>query len=279
MGVIVMNIPLNSSYFKIATRLFVLIVIAKLLSLIVWFFLPSDGVFVEAKESSRFTYRNFECSNIIADTKRLQKNKTLTQKSFADINTIILQGLFGNSKSGYVIVAKKEKPSATSVIAIGEEFAGYKLHAIAQEYAIFTKNTKEYRLDMPKRKALQGSVVSFGKKGDITEHVQGGDSQQITKRDIKHYMKNPDRLWKEIAINEVRKDGKIQGFRIDRLQKDSKLAQIGLKKGDIILQVNGRELNSYSAVMALYNQITKLTRLEMVISRDNTEREIVYEIR
>jgi len=274
-----MNIPLNSSYFKIATRLFVLIVIAKLLSLIVWFFLPSDGVSIEAKESSRFTYRNFECSSIIADTKRLQKNKTLTQKSFADINTIILQGLFGNSKSGYVIVAKKEKPSATSVIAIGEEFAGYKLHAIAQEYAIFTKNTKEYRLDMPKRKALQGSVVAFGKKGNVTENRQGRDTQQITKRDIKHYMKNPDRLWKEIAINEVRKDGKIQGFRIDRLQKDSKLAQIGLKKGDIILQANGRELNSYSAVMALYNQITKLTRLEMVISRDNTEREIVYEIR
>ena len=82
----------------------------------------------------------------------------------------------------------------------------------------------------------------------------------------------------QIAINEVMKNGKIKGFKIMRIDKNSKFATLGLQKGDVIIKANNVDLTSYKAVMDIYKNINKLSELDLVFLRNNTEKELVYEI-
>ena len=102
--------------------------------------------------------------------------------------------------------------------------------------------------------------------------------QKVQKNDISFYRKNPDKIWQDVAISEVVKGKKIAGFRVDRIKKDSKIAQLGLQKGDVIIQANNMKLDSYQAAMDLYKNIDTIDTLELVVLRNNQEKEIIYEI-
>ena len=87
-----------------------------------------------------------------------------------------------------------------------------------------------------------------------------------------------EQLWKDIAISEVKKGKKIEGFKVTRINKDSKMALLGLQKGDLIVKVNNIALKSYKAAMDIYAKIDKMTTIQIVVIRNNQEKELIYEI-
>ncbi len=76
----------------------------------------------------------------------------------------------------------------------------------------------------------------------------------------------------------MKQGSKLQGYRITRVEPNSKFDKLGLKTGDLITKVNNRVLNSYNDVLSVYKNIDKLSALQIVVKRDNQEKEFVYEI-
>ncbi|MFT7860867.1 MAG: PDZ domain-containing protein, partial [Sulfurimonas sp.] len=137
----------------------------------------------------------------------------------------------------------------------------------------FEKNSKEYILKLNTKKDLQtNNYVTPG-----GSEAQG--SFDVHKGDINFYRKNPSKIWKDIAINEVFEGKKIKGFRVDRIAPNSKMARLGLKKGDVIIRANNRELNSYKAAIDLYKNIDNIDTMALTVLRNNQEKELIYEIR
>jgi general secretion pathway protein C len=264
----------NSSFLPFIAKILILLLIAKTLSLGLLWFLPSDGVELVQKSSYKPKYQRVDFENMIQMPEGSKGSGTRESGSSAvTITSMVLKGLYGTKSMGYVIVALKASPNKTSIIAMGEEFSGFTLHSIAQSSATFTKAGKEYTLELEKI-STQGYVASV----EETQQADDGSPKRVSKEDIANYAKNPQDIWRDISIVEVKNGEAIEGFRVTKIAKNSKMAMLGLREGDVIIKANNVELKSYKDAIEIYNGIDKLDAVQIVVMRENQEVELVYEI-
>lgn len=107
-----------------------------------------------------------------------------------------------------------------------------------------------------KRRAV---ILERSKKREILM-IDKGDKKIALKSDSGSVLLNKDKFEKVLArpediLNQVdfapaKVDGR-KGLLINSIEKGSILANIGLRKGDLIVSVNGKTLNSFNDMMSL----------------------------
>jgi len=260
----------NSSFLNLLSKLLFFLVLAKGLSLVLLFVLPNKGVEVNAEHNFQQNYHRVDFSLMIQKStqqKNVQKKYNI-QASGVTLTSMVLKGLYGEGSKGFAIIALKKSPVKTSIVSVGEIYSDYKLKFILKDAVIFTKNHKEYKLMIKKDNKLKESYVKQVKEED-------NSVRKVSNQDIQHYVKNPDAIWKEISIEQLPHN---KGFEIRRVKEHSKMAALGLKKGDIMIRANNRDLLSYKDAIDLYQQLNTLQVIQIVVLRNNQEKEFVYEI-
>ena len=265
----------NSKLLSIFSSLLILALIAKSLSLVLMWIMPSDGVSLTIKPSYQPSYQRVDFRNMLdAGAINTQVQTSSTASTGISITNMVLKGLYGTKDSGFVIVALKSTPKETTILSIGESFSGFELKSIGQMSATFVKNSTKFILNLE-------SIKSSASVGNLLSTVSDDEpiSQQfVTRKDIAYYAKNPKQIWKEISIREVKEGKKIKGFKVTRIDQSSRFATIGLKKGDLIIKANNVELKSYRDALNIYTKIDQIDLIQIVIIRNGIEKEIVYEI-
>jgi len=284
MGVIVMIKISNKVLLSSATKLLLILVVAKALSLALFLYLPSDGVDIVKKRNYQPKYQRVDLKNMIASTNTSTKRDPIEQDISVSITNMILKGLYGTSKKGFVIVALKKSPSKTSIVGVGEDFSGYTLKSIAATNVVFTKLNKDYILELEKIKSDKSYIQRVNKRtsnGAFKKSDSSYSSDEprvVTRDDIAAYAKNPKQIWREISIVPLQNGKKLGGFKVTKIKKGSKMAQLGLKKGDVIIKANNIKLKSYKDALTLYSNINDIDTMQIVVLRNNIEKELVYEI-
>ena len=259
-------------------RVLSVVLVAKIISVVAWWYLPSEGEELQAQNSYTFPYMRVDFKNMFPNKKVLPTKKpTHVAGDALNINNLVLKGLYGEGEYGFAIVAKKSSANKTKILSVTQQYGGYTLKAIFINYVIFTKNSQEYILKLDTSKHATKNYVQPTKKQVSVEN--GSGELQVSKKDITYYSKHPTKIWKDIGIQEIKKDGKIAGFKVTKIRPNSKMATIGLKVGDVIIRANNVELQSYRDAIKLYKNIDKIDTIELVVLRNNQEKEIVYEIR
>jgi len=274
-----MQKPSNIKLLAIVTKLLILLLVAKIIALGVWWYLPSEGVELNSSQSYLVQYQRVDFKNMIGPAKvqsasSPQETQERSSTPSYSINSLVLKGLYGNRINGFAIVAEKKSTTKTTIIAVGEIYQGYKLKEIELDQVIFTKLGKDYLLKLEKssRQNFSRSVKRVHRGGDDeSEH-------RVSKQDINFYSKNPNQIWKDIAIAPVKRNGKIEGFKINRIKRGSKMDMLGLKKGDVIIEANNIKLSSFKDAINLYKNINKIDTIALTVLRNNQEKEIIYEI-
>jgi len=261
---------------KSLSKILILLLLAKIISVTLWWYLPSESVELGAKKSYQAKYHRVDFKNMLVRAKVVYAPKRGTSTTSYNINSLILKGLYGSKFYGYAIVAKNTDPRKTTIVAVGGSFAGYKLKEIRLNKVIFSKNGREYVLALEKKKDISPSSVQRVKNN--TQNSNDGSEYRVTRADIKYYSSNPSRIWKDIAINPVKKNGKIDGFKIYRIKPNSQFYRLGLKEGDIIIEVNNVRLKSLNDAFNVYKNIKNISTVDLVVLRNNQEKEIIYEI-
>ena len=267
----------RGQYFHILITLLLLFVMAKALSMAVLWFLPKKSPEATMQKALQMPYVHADFKNMIeADTKSTRSfsgNETVTA---LNINTLILKGLYGNSHYGYIIIAPKSKPTQTTILSVGESYKGYKLQGVFADYALFVKNNQKYKLYLKGTKVP--SVKQYKKKSHSGNNEEASFQTAVPRSQINAYVKNPSALWRDIGIQELGKNGNFQGFKVTKLNPKSPFAKLGLHVGDVIISANNIRLKSYNDVMKIYQMLDKLQRVQLIVKRGNTQKEIVYEI-
>jgi general secretion pathway protein C len=199
--------------------------------------------------------------------------KKLPTKIVGSIKDITLLAIYNSEDTTVITVEYKRK---TKVLARGDEINGFVLEGAGSNFATFSKDSKTYRVDLLKSKKstdTRSSIKSASRtepvpaedsskvKGEVTD---AGDHKIIDKSLLDHYAKNMDDIYKNIGISEVKKDGKIKGFRITFVRRGSPFAKLGIKRGDVIKSINGQEINSYNAAFEVYKNIQKVENLTYI---------------
>ncbi len=266
----------NSTLLSVFTKIMILLLVAKSISLALWWYLPSESVELVIQENYQPQYRRVDFKNMIEDSKTRQKRVSGQSISYgtASIGSMILKGVFGKDEKGFVVIAMRSAPKKTSMVSVGDTFKGYTLRSITLNGAVFEKNGKEYVLYLKQSKPDANKYIKPVR--DVSTLPEG--PIDVPRTAITDYIKNPKQIWNDISIVEVKEGKLIKGFKVTKINKMSKMASLGLMVNDIIIKANNIKLHSYADVLNIYKQIDKLDVLQLVVMRNNQEMELTYEI-
>lgn len=73
-------------------------------------------------------------------------------------------------------------------------------------------------------------------------------------------------------------DGKTEGFLVQRIYPRSVLAKMGLKKGDVVIDVNNIKLDSPEKALQVFQQLREARKVNVSVERSGQPMTFVYEI-
>jgi len=273
----------NPRIFKKILIIFVIVLIIKTLWFVVevlW--LPSFGVSQEIQKTPKSLYYKVKLTpNQVAAPIVNKKPVPIKEDNMKDIK---LLAIYGNSEVTIVTVQYKTK---TRVLSRGENINGFVLESAGLDYAIFSKNDKTYKVMFVSSKSLKKnneikavtkSMDPKKKKDDKGKVVDMGDYKVIDRKLLEHYANNMDDIYKNIGITEVKNGRNLEGFRLTFVRKDSPFAKLGVRRDDIIQEINGSPITSYNAAFEVYKNIKDVENLSLKIKRGKEEMELEYEI-
>lgn len=264
-----MNIASKVWMVPFFTRIIAIVIISKTLGLILLWSLPNEGIDFYEQKRMLPPYHAYEVTALI-DPVIVAKGTKPEVYYDVGVNSMILKGLYRKKKTGYVIIAMRSAPTKTEILGIGESYGGYKLVQIEAAGAVFEKGSRRYSLEL-----TQDDLASLQKKH--APFIEG-KPYPMSRAEIQEYAKNFGQILEDINIIEVKDGGKLHGFKITRLRSNTPFSYLGLKKGDVIIKVNNEPLKSYADALNIYQNIDYIKEIELIVLRNNQEKELRYEI-
>ena len=243
-------------------------------------FLPQAGEELNPKVKAKALYYRVRLSNNAPTIAPVVKH--IPKKIVNSMRGIKLIALYNSSS---VLVVTVEKSGKAKVLGKGDTIDGFVLKSAGRDYALFTKDSKEFKLTINETKTV-GSQITKSKPKEVikkpkeTEGIRDIDGVKLVNRNLlKSYVSNPKNIWKDIGLSENKVDGRLYGFKVNYVKKGSDFEKLGLKRGDLITAINAEKLDNLQAVMSLYGDINSIENLTLTISRNGKSEDIEYEIK
>lgn len=191
-----------------------------------------------------------------------------------------LKGVFASSNANEALAIISSSKGKDKTYHIGDKVTGGALlHAVYADRIILKRNGKLETLRLPKpkvdSKAFYSRTVSNKVRSPInhvTSRTNQNQSQRLRKmRDT--LLKDPAKIWQQIRINPVMKNGEVQGYTL--AHNDQKLMKaLNLRKTDIITAVNGQSLSDPATLYGLMGSLSGQASLELSIERNGQQQTI-----
>ena len=251
--------------FKIIINILFLIVLSYFISFIMFLFLPSMPYY-------KYPYKKVITFFDIDLTNKLVlpvKKKKVIKKPFVNyLKDFKLQSIYFDGKKGFIIINDHSK---SVFINLNETYKGYKLIKINLESVVFSRDNQKYTLYLNSKK--KNSSKENVSHNVVRKTVPKHRLKKVQRSLIKYYLHNFGIIWQNIGIVKV-----SLGYKITYISPNSIFSRLGLRKGDILISINGRQLNNDSDAWNIVNNINKFDEIRVTILRNNTKKRLKYEI-
>jgi len=284
------------------------IVVAALLALLItkaiWVavdakYLPKKGESIEKSNEVKKLYYHYNLASKKEKPKAIVKkgNKPKAKpkpKEPEKITKFILKGLYNSKDKKIILVTYKNKSYALS---INDELEGYKFTKLFAKYAIFQKDGKEYKVNLytPKKDSTRASNSSSVPNDNraveqpnteqkppddgLTPLQQEDGTVVIPKSLFNKYSGDYRAIRRNINAVPNMENGKLNGFKVSFVRKGSDFSKLGIKRGDIIMAINGEPLDNFKVPLEFFNNASSLSAATFTIKRGNEIKELEYEVR
>jgi len=196
-----------------------------LLVKLIWFavelvWLPSDGVDrMHDYRAKPLYYRIQTASSGVVRHKPVHKPKAIE----SDIRDARLLAVYAAVD---IIVITVEYKGKSKVLGRGESINGYTLEDAGDDYAVFLKDGRFYRLKLHKSKQSFRATPSPVLQGDLVDRSV-----------IDYYTAHMDDIYKNIGIRDMKKGDTLMGFQVTFVRRNSPFAKLGLRRVKIALML------------------------------------------
>jgi general secretion pathway protein C len=101
----------------------------------------------------------------------------------------------------------------------------------------------------------------------------------IDQERVESALANVNKLMTQARVVPSLRGGKNQGWKLFAIRPKSIFKQIGLKSGDVIQSINGRDLLTPSEALEVFRELREATHFEVELMRKGRTRTLNYEIR
>jgi general secretion pathway protein C len=120
------------------------------------------------------------------------------------------------------------------------------------------------------------AVQDTGANGDIRE--VGENRWLVSKQAVESVRENFAAQMRLVQMQPRMVDGKIDGFLVQRINPRSMLAKLGLKRGDVVIDVNNTKLDSPEKALVIFQQLREARQIGLSIERNGSPLSFSYEI-
>ena len=253
--------------------------------------LPVSGVNHQSntlKHSLHYRYRLASDAPIKTPAKTARTKPVAPPRITLDAYRLV--AIYSTGKRAIVTLVRGSKSFVLSNDPDGGEVEGYRLKEVTATTARFQKGEETtllrlYEKKLPASAASNAIRVSApapekskAKKAD-PPIIDDGDTKRIDRALIREYTQNPEKIWKNIGLYEVKSDGKLEGFKVRFVRRGTPFEKLGLKRGDIIKAINGEPIVDYATPMRMLKSADTIDDLSLIIERNHEGQELKYEVK
>ncbi|MDR2099770.1 MAG: PDZ domain-containing protein [Campylobacteraceae bacterium] len=269
-----MNRLLNNKTLSVIFKILIFIAIAKSISLLLFLFLPKSGVELSGgKDMINFNAYAFSLFSQVPQSGVLSNIQT------SQISSLKLLAVYKEEggKSAFAIIGDG---SSSEILKTADRYKQYVVGEIKQNGVFLKENDKDYWLALTESTTISPAapIVNNRPGSNVKQNSDEAYINIVKRSDIDQFLANPDTVFKNIGFKEVMKDGKLEGFRVLSVNRNSIFAKIGLRSGDIIQSFNGIRLDNYSSVLDIYSNAKSYSKVKLEVMRNNEKKEFEYEI-
>ena len=270
---IFMNINTNLIFQKILPYIYIILFVFIICN-ILFLYLPKNGVDFIKNESTVLSYKKYTFYSISTDN--INENINNAKQTIQNLSKYDLKGIYSTiGNKGWIIIEEKAGTNSSYVLSQNEQIDGYTIFKLYKDYVIFQKDKRDYKLEILEKELSNTDYIKNSIKEDIVIKNNGA----IINRDyLNSYITNLDKIWNNITLSDVKNGDKLDGFKIERINKDSFFSKLSLKEGDVIKSVNSVEMNSQAQALKVFTEINNTKYLNIKVLRNNEIMEMNYEV-
>lgn len=147
---------------------------------------------------------------------------------------------------------------------------------------VLTRNGKDQILMMAdEMKAVQGQASSLSAHSDqstIDKSSKDAVEIRLERSEIDEAMGDINGLMKQARIRPHFTGGKADGLLIYGVKQSSIFKTMGIRNGDILVGVDGREIHSVEDAISLYDKLKNASEAKIEIKRRGKTKELIYHV-
>ncbi len=231
--------------------------------------LPEDVIVHPISWYNAIIERNLFNTKDTKDTKEEVDVETLKQ---TDLKLKLWGTVTGDRDKAYAVI-EEQKGKKQNLYKIGDTIQTATVKIILREKVVLNVNGKDEILELEKVIGDYKSTISSRKS-------KKAFSQNITiKRSrIDKAMKNVNDLMKQVRIRPHFSNGKPNGLNLSNIKSGSIFSEMGLKSGDIITGVNGKNIKSVDDALQFYESLKSSSNVQLQLKRKGRQKSVNYNI-
>ncbi|MCF8143765.1 MAG: hypothetical protein K9N21_07590 [Deltaproteobacteria bacterium] len=187
------------------------------------------------------------------------------------LNIALLGTVTGLEENARAVIEDSVKRTQ-GLYRVGDAVQGAVIRKIVRGKVVLHVGEKDEVLSMDAPEEGMGGHASAGP-------ARGGDTVTLARSDIQNSLQNINQLLTQARIRPYLKNGKPDGFILSYVQADSFFTQLGLQRGDIVKNINGKSINTPEDAFSFYKAIESGDPLSMEILRGGQPRTINYQFK
>jgi general secretion pathway protein C len=189
-----------------------------------------------------------------------------------DLKLKLLGTVTGDEKEAYAVI-EDAAARRQNLYKIGDTIQKATLKMILREKVVLHVNGKDEILEIEK-------VRRERKTGRSPERKSASDSRKITikRSQIDTALQDVNTLMKQVRIQPHFQNGKPDGLRLTGVRPNSIFYKMGLKSGDIIIGVDGKNIESVDDALKFYQSLQSASKVQLQLKRRGRPKTIEYNI-
>jgi len=169
----------------------------------------------------------------------------------------------GNSSFGFIFIeehdSKKQK-----LYRLGDMIGSAKLINITRNTATLRSGGRDITLKV--KATIEGQLLPDSSSRNLT----------LSRKNVSENLANLNEIMKQAIVRPFMNKGVQEGFVISNIVPDSLYEKMGLKNGDIIIDVNNKKLKGADGLLQVVNLMQSGASISLNIKRNNKQETINY---
>lgn len=184
----------------------------------------------------------------------------------------------GQAGSSYAVIEETGNRKQ-NLFRVGDEIQNATVKAIHREKVVLDVDGRDEVLAMEKVSSSRSSGVRHTARTGSSGASSQGMKISLQRSQIDAAMENVTDLMSQIKVRPHFTDGKPDGIMLSSIQPRSIFRRMGLRSGDIITGVDGKEIESVDDALQFYENLSSSSNLKLQLKRRGRETTIDYAIK